>query len=287
MRLSSQRFLAAASLGILALLAYFSVIKYRTPAESALIGADVQLPSYRESSLIQSTSVAQAEPSSSGAELMQLILRAQQAYRLENNTFASAIKPLDPTFDTQTYRLAIVEADDRHAIAKAIPRSKDLRSYAGGALQRGQVFTQIVCESDLPSQSIALPVLRQGTWFCGKGSHRLPTPGAGKSSMGTIVRAQQVYRLENSTFATKIGQLDARLETTDYRYSIDKADDRHMIATALPHTAEFNSYAGGAAQLGDIFEAIICESDRPSRTISFPYLQAKKWICGQGSHPVN
>lgn len=104
---------------------------------------------------------------------MGVILRSQQAYRLENNIFAPKIKLLDARLDYTDYVYAIVQSSTKQFIAKAIPKSPKLQSYAGGGLQNGEQFTVILCESNKPQKRIVLPYIRKGTWFCGVDSHPL------------------------------------------------------------------------------------------------------------------
>jgi hypothetical protein len=229
---------------------------------------------------------AEVSKSNSGAEIMQLILRSQQAYHLENNTFASNIQQLDPQFDTRNYRLSIVSANTQQSIAKAIPKLKGLRSYAGGALQQRDLYSQIVCESDQPAKTIASPILSKGVWRCGQGSHVLIQPGLGKSAVGTLLRAQQAYRLENNTFATKISQLDVRLDPMFYRYGIARADDNHTVVTVVPKTVSLKGYTGGLLQRGDTAIPVICEGAQSDQSVALPYLKNGAWVCGKGSYAV-
>jgi hypothetical protein len=103
-----------------------------------------------------------------------------------------------------------------------------------------------------------------------------------------IIRAQQSYRLEHKTFATKVSQLDARLDDLkEYRHIVIKADAKQMIAKSIPKKPGQKSYAAGAfSSKEDDFTQIMCESNGFSQTIAAPYLQKGTWRCGRYSHLV-
>jgi len=81
-------------------------------------------------------------------------LRGQQAYYLEEVTFAASLNELGLGIaeETENYRYEI-EAETDRAIALAIPRRKGLKSYAGVvfAVKDGENTTvTIICESKSP-----------------------------------------------------------------------------------------------------------------------------------------
>ncbi len=106
----------------------------------------------------------------------------------------------------------------------------------------------------------------------------------------TVLQAQQAYHFETNTFASQISQLNVRLDEDDakaYRYSIVKADAKHMIAKSIPKKLRQKSYAVGAfSSKGDDFTEILCVSDGVSQSIASPYFQKGVWNCGQYSHSV-
>lgn len=118
----------------------------------------------------------------------------------------------------------------------------------------------------------------------------LPKPPSGWPSLTTVLQAQQAYHFETNTFASKISQLNVRLDKDDtktYRYSIVKADAKHMIAKSIPNKLGQKSYAAGAfSSKGDDFTQILCVSDGFSQSIASPYFQKGVWNCGQHSHLV-
>jgi type IV pilus assembly protein PilA len=84
-----------------------------------------------------------------------------------------------------------------------------------------------------------------------------------KSNLGTINRAQQSYRLENSTFATATANLDAKITPNFFTYAVAAgADNLDAITTADPGTnTDLKVYSAGVAQSGDNSSAmVVCES---------------------------
>ncbi len=85
--------------------------------------------------------------------------RAQQAYQLENKTFASSIDDLDVGIISNYFDSQIVpQAGEDSAIAIAIPRDgNDLKSYTGftfllGSTPAGPELISGICETDTPSK---------------------------------------------------------------------------------------------------------------------------------------
>lgn len=82
-----------------------------------------------------------------------------------------------------------------------------------------------------------------------------------KSNLGVVNRAQQAYRLENSTFATAISSLDAKIDGKYYTYA--PTSDQYTTKTLANTTnPDLKVYAGGVAQSGNdsSIKVIICES---------------------------
>jgi len=84
-----------------------------------------------------------------------------------------------------------------------------------------------------------------------------------KSSIGTINRSQQAYRLENSLFASNLGDLDAKITGKFYTYTVTPAATATTSAVTTAVTAGNSglkvSY-GSTNQTGDVFKQQICES---------------------------
>jgi Type IV pilin-like G and H, putative len=116
---------------------------------------------------------AQAETSPKVLPSLQVIMRAQQSYRLELKTFAAKISQLDVRLDDlKEYRHTVIKADAKQMIVKSIPKKPGQKSYTAGAFSlKADDFTQIMCESNGFSQTIAAPYLQKGTWNCGRYSH--------------------------------------------------------------------------------------------------------------------
>jgi prepilin-type N-terminal cleavage/methylation domain-containing protein len=83
----------------------------------------------------------------------------------------------------------------------------------------------------------------------------------GKSNLGTINRAQQAYRLEQNTFATRVANLDAKITGKFYSYEVSGTPTTSFVATTTQTTqAGLKAYSAGAVQNGDTFLQLICES---------------------------
>jgi type IV pilus assembly protein PilA len=96
-----------------------------------------------------------------------------------------------------------------------------------------------------------------------------------KASIGTINRSQQSYRLETTTFAPALSNLNARISGKFYSYSVGSsasATDATVQATAtgLSPAAELKTYSGAVAQNGDFFGQVICESTAVNGAVPTP-----------------
>jgi hypothetical protein len=121
---------------------------------------------------VVSTAVAQ-NVQADELPFLAIILRAQQSYRLEHKAFALSIGQLAiRPADLKNYRYTIIKSDAKQMIAKSIPLKPGHKSYAAGAffIQKDD-FSQILCQSDGLSNSIASPYLQKGVWSCGQYSH--------------------------------------------------------------------------------------------------------------------
>jgi type IV pilus assembly protein PilA len=88
------------------------------------------------------------------------------------------------------------------------------------------------------------------------------TKGAeAKSSLGTINRSQQSYRLENNTMANGLALLDAKISGKFYLYTVTAASADVGNTTTATTQADLKAYASRAEQAGDIFRQTICESN--------------------------
>lgn len=142
-----------------------------------IVGTKIQCPAgYRFSELQPS---AQTSPRSSqmvraiGSEAkssLGIINRSQQAFRIENNRFATSINQLDAQFFGRFYKYDIIDVDDVKVITKATPNQDDLKVYISGASQVNDNFSQIICESQDTSKNIQNPTLYGTTWSCGRES---------------------------------------------------------------------------------------------------------------------
>ena len=91
-----------------------------------------------------------------------------------------------------------------------------------------------------------------------------------KSSIGTIQRSQQSYRLENSTFAGSLTSLDAKISGKFYTFAVTGGDATSAGVTTTPTTVAtgLKVSSGLVYQTGDQFTQIICESQATSTSAS-------------------
>jgi type IV pilus assembly protein PilA len=93
-----------------------------------------------------------------------------------------------------------------------------------------------------------------------------------KSSLGTINRSQQAYRLENNVFTNALTLLDARITGKFYSYAVTGgAVSSGAGATTTPNNGTVDGLkvsSAYAAQTNDVFTQAICESNVTQGTIS-------------------
>ncbi|PZD72482.1 Type II secretion system protein G [Acaryochloris thomasi RCC1774] len=91
-----------------------------------------------------------------------------------------------------------------------------------------------------------------------------------KSTLGTINRSQQAYRLENNTFATATGTLDARITEKFYNVGVTAAGVNTTFAahTAAAVNGDLKSYGSAVSQAADgtSFSQIVCETEANTQT---------------------
>ncbi|MDY7012682.1 MAG: type IV pilin-like G/H family protein, partial [Cyanobacteriota bacterium] len=121
-----------------------------------------------------------------------------------------------------------------------------------------------------------------------------PPPSTAVQLIAILLRAQQVYYLEQGQFAADVEELGlvATLETEEYFYEIQTEGDRTetVAIAAIPKDEGLSSYAGAVFALSDNGEPItvagICQSDRPSLSPPIPLpdrAQPSKVQCPSGS----
>jgi type IV pilus assembly protein PilA len=93
-----------------------------------------------------------------------------------------------------------------------------------------------------------------------------------KSSLGTINRSQQAYRLENNLFTDKLTFLDARITGKFYSYAVTGGNSAAGAgATTTPNNGTVDGLkvsSAYAAQTNDVFTQAICESNVTQGTVS-------------------
>jgi type IV pilus assembly protein PilA len=92
-----------------------------------------------------------------------------------------------------------------------------------------------------------------------------------KSSLGTINRSQQAYRLESNTFATALGNLDAKVTGKFYTYSVNAgstAGTATALTTPVAGQGDLKVSSSWVGQNGDVFTQVICESKQTSAVVA-------------------
>jgi type IV pilus assembly protein PilA len=84
-----------------------------------------------------------------------------------------------------------------------------------------------------------------------------------KSSIGTINRSQQAYRLENNIFASNLTDLDAKITGKFYSYAVTAgatAGTSAVTTTVTAGNTDLKVSYGATEQAADVFRQQICES---------------------------
>lgn len=110
-----------------------------------------------------------------------------------------------------------------------------------------------------------------------------------KNYVGSVNRAQQSYRIENTTFAGDITSLEIGIptETTDYTYSIEpaKATSTSTAFKATSRDADtLRSYGGGVSVVATTGQsrAYACQTTSPNGTAPVPTMTEETAVkaCG-------
>jgi type IV pilus assembly protein PilA len=89
-----------------------------------------------------------------------------------------------------------------------------------------------------------------------------------KSTLGTLNRGQQAYRLEKGAFSTVVGGLDAKVTPKFYTYEVNGAPTDAktvMLSTTAATTKDSKGYSSAVSQdaTTNTFASIICETAAP------------------------
>lgn len=102
------------------------------------------------------------------------LIRAEQAYRFENDEFTDSINDLYIDIYSTYYDIEIIDADKNKAIIVAQSKEKKdkLKSYAQAISYDDDTynFGRISCETKKPSTTINSPIFNSSGWSCGSGS---------------------------------------------------------------------------------------------------------------------
>ncbi|WP_299406149.1 type IV pilin-like G/H family protein [Acaryochloris sp. IP29b_bin.148] len=103
----------------------------------------------------QATSQAIKARDAGAKNALGAINRAQQAYRLENPTFATSYTELGiEPFEDESFDIEIVSGDANRAYATATAKSSDTKSFSGVVTIKDGDFTTVkVCETESASQT--------------------------------------------------------------------------------------------------------------------------------------
>jgi len=113
-----------------------------------------------------------------------------------------------------------------------------------------------------------------------------------KSSVGTINRSQQAYRLEKSSFAGALTNLDVKLSGKFYSYSVGTATATDSSVQAVNLSTDLKSYSGAIAQIVaggvDFFGQVVCESTSINGVIPTPVAPTSAGVApANGSSCIN
>ena len=114
-----------------------------------------------------------------------------------------------------------------------------------------------------------------------------------RTNLGVVNRAQQVFRLENLTFATAMTDLPVTTSTTYYGAVALNApgDATSAVHTAIAgsnYTNDIRDYSSAVNQTtAGVFSAIICETNSPTATVVLATpAGAAAGTCPDGSRTV-
>jgi prepilin-type N-terminal cleavage/methylation domain-containing protein len=114
-----------------------------------------------------------------------------------------------------------------------------------------------------------------------------------RTNLGVVNRAQQVYRLENTTFATAMTDLPVTTSSTYYAAvaingTPDGTSATHNAVAGSDYTNDIRDYASAVAQTtSGAFSAIICEMNTPTTGLSYPAVTGGVvGACPSGSRTV-
>ena len=237
-------------------------------------------------------------------EYIDQINRGQRAYYSENGSFTNRIDELglDIPTETENYIYKIQTLEEERVLVIAIPKSRDLKSYAGAAFVAkidGYYYaTQaIICESERSSQVPPSTAWFEGRLICGLGS----SPPIANLSIKekqfeaqayifSLNKSQQAYYAETASFTDKIEELGLSFfaETESYRYQIKAFEDKWVVTTATPKINGLKSYTGVVFVFvipneGYLTKSIVCESPKPSSIPAFTAWVGEEVKCVFGS----
>jgi type IV pilus assembly protein PilA len=101
-----------------------------------------------------------------------------------------------------------------------------------------------------------------------------------KSSLGTINRSQQAYRLENNVFSNNLTNLDAKISGNFYSYSIPAANAGTASAITTASQAGLKVSSSFVRQNDDTFTQIICESTNTQTATTAATVPTNETTCG-------
>jgi hypothetical protein len=127
-----------------------------------------------------SKKVARQAPEKTALSKLDSILRAQLAYRLNNQSYGNSFQQLAiVNASDDSYRYRMLNVVQNQATVLALPMVKGLRQYIGATYTHpdGKAYNNIICESDRPrnnaldNQAISFPPDTTGRLQCPKNYH--------------------------------------------------------------------------------------------------------------------
>jgi type IV pilus assembly protein PilA len=104
--------------------------------------------------------VAKARQSEAKASIG-TVNRAQQSYRNEYRSFATALTSLDARVTGKFYSYTLEDisaaAAGVSAIASSLSTASELKTYSGAVAQNGDFFGQVICESTAVGGAVPIP----------------------------------------------------------------------------------------------------------------------------------
>lgn len=111
----------------------------------------------------------------------------------------------------------------------------------------------------------------------------------GKQTVGSVNRAQQAYRIENSTFASDFDQLEIGLPTATENYTYTIAATAGESATVIATTEEtpLKEFSGGVFVTNQgLTSTAACQTKAVNENAAVPALSGDEATCPASMEPM-